>query len=91
MRPKNAKPAIAHALPKIHKEFLNIPEFRPIIATKGTSHSLAGKYLVGLLDLLTTSEFSLKDSFDAANYIFWIYCIFWSRTIIDQYSHQTNC
>ena len=69
MRPKNAKPAIAHALPKIHKEFFNIPEFRPIIATKQTSHSLAGKYLVGLLYLLTTSEFSLKDSFDAANRI----------------------
>ena len=26
MRPKNAKPAIAHG----HKEFLNIPKFRPI-------------------------------------------------------------
>ena len=30
MRPKNAKPAIAHGLPKFHKEFLNIPKFRPI-------------------------------------------------------------
>ena len=69
MRPKNAKPAIAHTLPKIHKEFLNIPEFRPITATNGTSHCLSSTCLVSLLYLLTTSEFSLTDSFDAANRI----------------------
>ena len=37
MRPKNAKPARAHVLPKIHKEFSNIPKFRPIIDTTGTN------------------------------------------------------
>ena len=69
MRPKNAKPARAHGLPKIHKEFLNIPKFTPIIDTTGTSHYLVGKYLPGLLYPLTTNEFSRKDSFDAANRI----------------------
>ena len=64
MRPKNAKPARAHGLPKIHKEFLNIPKFRPIIDTTGTSHCLVGRYLASLLYSLTTNEFSLKDSFD---------------------------
>ena len=60
-------PAGAHGLSKIHKEFLNVPKFRPIIDTTGTSHCLAGKYLAGLSTLLTTNKFSLKDSSDAAN------------------------
>ena len=38
MRLKNAKPARAHRPPKIHKEFSNIPKFRPIIDTTGTTH-----------------------------------------------------
>ena len=40
-----AKPARAHGLPKIHKTFTNIPKFRPIIDTTGSSHDLVGKYL----------------------------------------------
>ena len=46
---KNAKPARAHGLLKINKEYLNIPKFRPIIDTTGTSHCLVGNYLTGLL------------------------------------------
>ena len=69
IRPKNAKPARAHGLPKIHKEFSNIPKFRPIIDTTGTTHCLVGKYLASLLNPLTINEYSLKDSFDAANRI----------------------
>ena len=68
MRPKNAKPARAHGLPKIHK-FSNIPKFRPIIDTTGTPHCLVGKYLASLLNPLTINEYSVKDSFDAANRI----------------------
>ena len=69
MRSKNIKPARAHRLPKVHTEFWNIPKFRPIIDTTGTSHCLSGNYLAGLLYKLTTNEFSLKDPFDAANRI----------------------
>ena len=70
MRPKKAKHIVtAYGLPKIHKEFLNISKFRPIIDTTGTSHCLVGKYLTSLLYLLTTNEFLLKDSFDATNRI----------------------
>ena len=53
IKPKNAKPARAHGLPKIHKEFSNIPKFRPIIDTTGTTHCLVGKYLAILLNPLT--------------------------------------
>ena len=56
MRPKNAKPARAHGLSKIHKEFLNIPKFRPIIDITGTTDCLVGKYLAGLLNPLTINE-----------------------------------
>ena len=69
MRPKNTKPAGAHGLPKIHKEFSNIPKFRLIIDTTGTTHCLVGKYLANLLNPLTINEYSVKDSFDAANRI----------------------
>ena len=42
MRPKNAKPARAHGFHKIHNEFSNIPKFRPIIDTTGTTLCLVG-------------------------------------------------
>ena len=69
MRPKNAKPARAHGLPKIHKTFTNFPKFKPIIDTTGSSHYLVGKYLARSLYPLTNNEFTLKDSFEAANRI----------------------
>ena len=62
MRPKNAKPGRAHGLPKIHKEFSNIPKFRPIIDTTGTTHCLVGKYLANLLNPPTINEYSVKNS-----------------------------
>ena len=48
-RPKNAKPAKAHGLPKIHKSFDRIPKFRPIIDTTGSTHYFVGKFLASLL------------------------------------------
>ena len=49
VRPKNAKPARAHGLPKTHKSFDVLPSFRPIIDTTGTTHYEIGKYLCELL------------------------------------------
>ena len=49
MRPKNAKPSRANGPPKIHTEFFNVPKFRPIIDTTGTSHCLVATYLASLL------------------------------------------
>ena len=69
IRPKHAKIARAHGLPKVHKAFDDIPPFRPIIDTIGTIHSSVGKYLSEVLYPLTQNQFSIKDSFDAANRI----------------------
>ena len=69
IRPKNAKAARAHGLLKIHKAFDRLPKFRPIIDTTGTTHYSVGKFLSELLQPLTQNEYTLKDTFDAANRI----------------------
>ena len=69
MRPKNAKPARAHGLPKIHKSFTNIPKFRPIIDITGFNQYLVVKYLAQLLYPLTNNEFTLKDFLEVVNRI----------------------
>ena len=48
---------------------MNIPKFKPIIDTTGTTHCLVGKHLANLLNSLTINEYSVKDSFDAASRI----------------------
>ena len=53
----------------MHKHFDNIPSFRPIVDTTRTTHYSIGKYLSELLNSLTQNEYSLRDSFDAANRI----------------------
>ena len=65
IRPQSAKPARAHSLPEIHKPFDDIPKFRPIIDTTGTTHYEIGKYLSQLLHPLTINELTIKDTFDA--------------------------
>ena len=69
IRPMAAQLGRAHGLPKIHKEYDTIPEFRPIIDTTGTPYYEVGKFLAKLLNALTMNEFSLKDSFDATKRI----------------------
>ena len=69
MRPKSARLGRAHGLPKIHKEFTNLPLFRPIVNTTGTVYYGVGKYLSKLLNPLTQNEYTLKDSFDAVSRI----------------------
>ena len=69
IRPRNARPARAHGLPKIHKPFDRLPKFRPIIDTTGTTHYSVGKYISELLQPLTQNEFNIKDTFNAANRI----------------------
>ena len=69
MRPRNARPAKACGLPKIHKEFDNLPPFRPIIDTTGTAHYFTAKFLANLLKPLTTNQFTFDDSFDATRKI----------------------
>ena len=65
-RPQNGRLARAHGLPKIHKEFVNLPKFRPIVDTRGIVHYHVGKYLSEIFNPLTNNEYTIKDSFDAA-------------------------
>ena len=51
----------------MHKQFDNIPSFWLIVNTTGITHYSVGKYLSELLNPLTQNEYSLRDSFDAAN------------------------
>jgi hypothetical protein len=67
--PKNAKVGRAHGSAKIHKEFDRIPPLRPIIDTIGSTHYGVGKFVPKLLNPLTQNEYSLKDSFEAADKI----------------------
>ena len=69
IRPKAAKPARAHGLPKIHKKFDKIPKFRPTIDTTGTTHYGVGKFLNELLQPLTKNKHTVKDTFDAKSRI----------------------
>ena len=61
IRPKHAKIARAHGLPKVHKAFDDVPPFRPIIDTMGTTHSSVEKYLPEVLYSLTQNQFSIKN------------------------------
>ena len=69
MRPKFAQVGQAHGFPKIHKNYDHLPPFRTIIDTTNTVHHDIDKYLSNLLHPLTEHEFTLKDSFEAANKI----------------------
>ena len=69
MYPKNAKIGRAHGSAKIHKEFERIPPLRPIVDTIGSTHYGVGKFITSLLNPLTVNQYSLRDSFDAAEKI----------------------
>ena len=69
MRSMSGVVARAHGLPKIHKKFDLLPKFRPIIDTTGTAYSHVGRFLSTLLQPLTINDYSLKDSFEAAERI----------------------
>ena len=69
MRPKLAIIGRAHGLPKIHKYYQDIPSFRPIVDTISTPHYGIAKFLSSLLNPLAISNYSVKDSFEAAKRI----------------------
>ena len=69
IRPKDAKIAKAYGFPKVHNSFDRVPSFRPIIDTIGFTHCNVGKYITKLLNPLIQNDYSLKDTFDAAEHI----------------------
>ena len=69
MRRKGANRARARGLPKTHKAFDKIPPFRPIVDTTNTPYSGIGNHLKNLLHPLTINDFSMKDTYQAADEI----------------------
>ena len=69
MRPQAASFGRAHGAPKTHKDFTDLPTFRPIIDTTTTPHYNVGKFLASLLNPLTLNQFNLNDTFDAVSAI----------------------
>ena len=69
LRPKATHFGRAHGLPKVHKHYDGIPQFRPIIDTTSTPHYNVGKFLAQLLNPLTQNEYTLRDSFHAVSEI----------------------
>ena len=69
MRPKFAQVGRTHGLPKLHENYDHLPPFCPLVDTTNTAHYAIAKYLSNLLYLLIENEFTVKDSFDAANKI----------------------
>ena len=60
MRPKFPQIGKAHGLPKIHKQFFNVPSFRPIVDTTNTPHYGVGKFLTHLLNPLGQTDIQSK-------------------------------
>ena len=69
MRPKSAQIGHAHDLPKIHKDYQDIPTFRPIVDTTSTPQYGISKYLSSLLNSLTKNNYFVEDTFEAAKRI----------------------
>ena len=69
IRPKNARLAKAHGTPKIHKDFVHFPKFRPILDTTGSTHYRVGQCLSEIVQPLAINDYNIKDSFHAVNRI----------------------
>ena len=67
LSPLVSRPGIMYGLAKVHKIVTDgLPSFRPILSTIGTPTYKLAKFLVPLLELLTTNECTIKDSFTFA-------------------------
>ena len=64
LRTTGSHPGILYALPKIHKE--NTP-VRPILSAIGTHNYQLAKFLVPILEPITTNEFTIKNSHSFAS------------------------
>ena len=69
MRSKFAQIGRRHGLPKTCKKFEDLPPFRPIVDTSNTPYYGIAKFLANLSNPFTLNDFTVKDSFDAANKI----------------------
>ena len=58
-RPKFAQIGRAHGLPKIHKDYQDIPSFLPIVDTTSTPHYGIAEFLSSLLNPLAINNYSV--------------------------------
>lgn len=64
--PTGSRPGILYGLTKVHKD--NCPE-RPILSAIGTTGYEIAKFLVHILEPITTNQYTVKDSFQFAKEI----------------------
>ena len=64
LSPSGSRTGIMYGLAKVHKiKTGDLPSFRPILSVIGTPTYNLAKFLVPILEPLTTSEYTIKDSF----------------------------
>ena len=64
LSPSVSRPGIMYGTAKVHKIVTNgRPSFRTILSAIGTPTYRLGKFLVPMQELLTTNEYTIKDSF----------------------------
>ena len=59
MQSKFVQIGCAHSLPKIYKDYQDIPPFWPIVDTTSTPRYGIGKYLSSMLNPLTINNYSV--------------------------------
>ena len=68
--PVCCRPGILYGNPKVHKPVVdNMPKFKPILSAINTPGYNLSKFLIPILEHLTHSEFTVKDSFSFAKEI----------------------
>ena len=67
LSPSGSRPGIMYGLAKVHKIVRDgLPSIRPILSAIGTPTYKLAKFLVPILEPLTTNEYTIKDSFTFA-------------------------
>ena len=64
LRPSGSRNGIIYVLAKVHEIVRDgLPSFRPIFSATVTPTDKLAKFLVPILEPLTTNEYTIKDSF----------------------------
>ena len=62
-----SRPGIMHGLAKVHSIITDcLPSFTPIVSAIGTPTYKLARFLVPIIEPLTTNEYTIKDSFTSA-------------------------
>jgi len=61
--PKGSVPARIYGLPKMHKTFVSVPPFRPVVSSIGTFNYNLSQYLGSLLTPFLPAEYTARDTF----------------------------